>query len=77
MSKSYRTRGFGTGGSSVGINSEQTRVLPESYLLPRVSQLSFLTFCTLVNEIMVVKPYSDGISDLVLPLCRTPAFIFV
>lgn len=37
-----------------------------------------LSFCEFsCNVVMAVKPCSGGISDLVLPLCKIPEFIFV
>lgn len=75
FSSSYRASGLRTGGSGVWINSEQTGVLPEDWLISASWGFRFREFCC--NEIMVVKPYSGNISDLVLPLCKISKFIFV
>lgn len=75
FSGSYRADGLRIGGSSVCINSEQAGSLPQDWVVSAGWGFWFCKFCC--NEIMVVKPYSDNISDLDLPLYKIPKFTFV
>lgn len=54
FSNSYTADGLRTGGSGIWINSEQTGVLPEGWVVSASWRFRFRGFCC--KEIMVVKP---------------------